>query len=244
MSTKKFVTETNTQVYSRIKAEEKAASDLTQIQQQVDRQNRSLKREMSNQASDTAEAESLREALLTIAAMKEDLAKFQVMEKEYYSNIKIHADAKLHADESRQLEIIAANHRLKQTELRILKYDNPTGRTSTEKKVLNAKLGASQPTFSGEKYGMTVRQWVLTTEVNLMTTGIAEEYLAYVAGTYLRKSANSLFLQLVFLMPTGLTELYKIFEPPYIKMLIYNQIQDLKQSSCPTLDEFIEKFRS
>jgi ribosomal protein S24E len=155
---------TNTQVYSRIKAEEKAASDLTQIQQQVDRQNRSLKREMSKQASDTAEAESLREALLTIAAMKEDLAKFQVMEKEYYSNIKIHADAKLHADESRQLEI-EANHRLKQAELEIFKYahDNPTGRTSTEKKVLNAKLGASQPTFSGEKDGMNVRQWVLTT---------------------------------------------------------------------------------
>jgi hypothetical protein len=77
-----------------------------------------------------------------------------------------------------------------------------------------------------------------------MTTGIAEEYKVYVAGTYLRKSANSLYLQLVFLMPTGLTELYKIFEPPNIKMLIYNQNQDLKQSSCPTLDEFIEKFRS
>jgi hypothetical protein len=123
------VTETNTQVFSRIKAEEKAASDFTQIQQQVYRQNRSLKREMSKQASDTAEAESLREALLTIAAMMEDLAKFQVMEKEYYSNTKIHADAKLHADELRQLEIIAANHRLKQTELEIFKYthDNPIG---------------------------------------------------------------------------------------------------------------------
>jgi len=268
MSTKKVVPETSTQAYSRIKAEEKAASELARIQSQLERENRSLKRDITKQVSSAAVTMSEQEALIEeqrgkIAEQKEELAKFALMQKEYFSNIDIHKKA----DESRQLDIIAAKQKLVQAELQAkqaeleskridleaLKYahDNPATRTSTDKKATHAKLGSSQPTFSGNsKDGMTIRQWVLTTEVNLMTIRVAEEFKAYVAGTYLRESACSLFHSLVQLMPTELTwdelkkELFKVFEPPNIKMLIYNQIQDLKQSSCPTLNEFIEKFRS
>ncbi len=120
-----------------------------------------------------------------IAEQKEELAKFALMQKEYFSNIEMHKKA----DESRQLDIIAAKQKLVQAELEAkrmdleaLKYahDNPATRTSTDKKAAHAKLGSSQPTFSGNsKDGMTIRQWVLTTEVNLMTIGVAEEFKAY-----------------------------------------------------------------
>jgi hypothetical protein len=131
MSTKKFVTETNTQVYSRFKIEEKAASELAQSQQQIERENRSLKRVMSKQYSSTAERMS-EEALKEVfaehwvesikVALRTQLLLIQ-KEKEIYNNIKIQAETtkiQVDANESRQWDISVAKQRLVQTELEAL----------------------------------------------------------------------------------------------------------------------------
>ena len=105
--------ETNTQAYSRIKLEEKAASELARIQSQLDRENRSLKRDITKQVSSAAVTMSEQEVLIEkqrelIAEQREVLANFALMHMEYFSNIDLHK----RAGESRHLDIIAAKQKL------------------------------------------------------------------------------------------------------------------------------------
>ena len=77
----------------------------------------------------------------------------------------------------------------KQIQLANASTENPQMNNSLQhetKKPVQWKLGTSQPFFSGKSTdGITIRQWVRTTEINLYTTGVPEEFKAYVAGGYL-----------------------------------------------------------
>jgi hypothetical protein len=165
MSTRKVVPETNTQAYSRIKLEEKAASELARIQSQLDRENRSLKRDITKQVSSAAVTMSEQEVLIEkqrelIAEQREVLANFALMHMEYFSNIDLHK----RAGESRHLDIIAAKQKLVQVELeawlvklKLKRLDlealkNAHGdsitRSSTEKEMLYTEPISNQPTIS------------------------------------------------------------------------------------------------
>jgi hypothetical protein len=78
---------------------------------------------------------------------------------------------------------------------------------------------------------------------------IEEQYQAYEAGCFLRENANAVFLGLVLIKGDNLTwkelkeALLKAFEPANIKSLVLIQLMDCKQNECPTLSEYIEKFR-
>ena len=73
----------------------------------------------------------------------------------------------------------------KQIQLANASTENPQMNNSLQhetKKPVQWKLGTSQPFFSGKSTdGITIRQWVRTTEINLYTTGVPEEFKAYVA---------------------------------------------------------------
>ena len=75
---------------------------------------------------------------------------------------------------------------------------------------------------------------MLNTEVNVFTTGVVDEFKAYVAGTHLRDPAAAIFQNLIISTPTTLkwdelkSELLKTFEPVNLKSLNFNQLIDLK----------------
>jgi hypothetical protein len=142
----------------------------------------------------------------------------------------------------------------KQIQLANASTENPQMNNSLQhetKKPVQWKLGTSQPFFSGKSTdGITIRQWVRTTEINLYTTGVPEEFKAYVAGGYLRDAPGNLFHELVEDKAKNLTweelkeRLLSAYEPKNIKSLIFNQLLNLKHLNCETLSVYIEKFKN
>ena len=258
--------ETSAETFTRIALENKAISDARKIQQSLERERRLANKnnnQVSNQAGTNMSEETLKAEILTLKTKVEtqnvDLTKFGEMQNQYFANKKELDEAKKD-DKEHALAILEAQKDLAKINLETaklgletckFKQDNMgTSGTSSNESSRRNRLGVSQPFFSGKQTDvLSVRNWILTTEVNLKASKIGEEFQAYEAGGFLRENANAVFLGLVQVKGDELSwkelkeALLKAFEPINIKSLVHNQLMDCKQCECPTLSDYIEKFR-
>jgi hypothetical protein len=264
---KKPIQENKSQIAYRQESEAKAASQaLRSSKQNTDRENRLLGRDAHSHSSTTVQISEI-----SVKAMENQLkqeleqaqkliSQLKLVEKRYYENIDIDKQFK----ESKQLEILEAQTRAAeaqtlatQSQLEVLKYanDNPSNSASqmatqapVAAKVIQWKLPASQPFFSAKSSdSLTIRQWIVATEVNFRITGVTLEFQALIGGSYLKDGPLTRFQALIAKKPNLtwkelIADLLSAYEPANLADLNFIRLGELSQVSCPTLADFIDKF--
>jgi hypothetical protein len=250
---------------------------LKSSKQNTKRENRLIERDAHSSSSTTVQItkisvhtmeNQLTQVKLELELAQAQITKFKDLESRYYANIEIDNKAK----ESKQIEIFDAQKRAAdaqtalaeaqtlatQSQLELLKYsnDNPSINSASQMttqapvaaKVIQWKLPASQPFFSAKSTEtLTIRQWIVATEVNLKITGVSLDFQALIGGSYLRDGPLSRFQGLIVKIP-NLTwkelkdDLLSAYEPANLADLNYIRLGELSQGSCPTLADFIDKF--
>ena len=194
--------ETSAETFSRIALENKAISDAKKIQQDLERKERVANRnncQVLNQAGTNMSEEALKAEILQlktkVEAQNVDLTKFDTMQNQYFAN-KRELDEAKKDDKGHALAVLEAQQKLAQINLETAKLgletckykqDNmvASGTSSNESSRRN-RLGVSQPFFSGKQTDvLSVRNWILTTEVNLKASKIGEDFQA--RGFFKRK---------------------------------------------------------
>jgi hypothetical protein len=115
-------------------------------------------------------------------------------------------------------------------------------------KAIQWKLPASQPFFSAKSSDtLTIRQWIVATEVNFRITGVTLEFQALIGGSYLKDGPLTRFQALIAKNPNLtwkelIADLLSAYEPANLADLNYIRLGELSQVSCPILADFIDKF--
>ena len=209
-----------------------------------------------------------------LAAAETKITQLKEVEVRYYANIAIDKANKesreleiLNAQTlAAQAQEAAAQAQTKAAEtqanletirLEALKYakDNPINSSlsnSTQApaatKVIQWRLPASQPFFSSNSTEtLTIRQWLIATEINLKVSGVTEDFKALVGGAYLRDGPLSRFQALIVKKPNLTWEdlkadLLSAYEPANLAALNYIRLGELTQVTCPTLADYVDKF--
>jgi secreted trypsin-like serine protease len=190
--------ETSAEAFTRIALENKVISYANKIQQNLERERRLANKnnnQVSNQAGTKMSEETLKAEILMLKTKVEtqnaDLTKFGTMQNQYFANIKELDDAKKE-DKGHALAILEAQQKLAQINLETaklglktckFKQDNMgTSGTSSNESSKRNRL------FSGKQTDvLSVRNWILTTEVNLKASKIGEEFQANEAGVFLKR---------------------------------------------------------